>query len=190
MDEIKNRWKLLKDSFNREVRNITRNNNTAKWAHFEQMSFLLKGSNSLLLPSAYLSQSLVEIDNQSASSCDNELSINSVYTPEENYSPTPKRKKTKKEFQSSGSDFYNYQSTPAVEWQSEPRHDHSNEDYLFLMSLLPTFEKMSARQKMRVKIKMMQDVYEAVFNDSVSEHSSSKKNSVDSGLSSSVSSGS
>lgn len=186
MDEIKNRWKLLKDSFNREVRNITRNNNTAKWAHFEQMSFLLKGSNSLLLPSAYLSQSLVEIDNQSASSCDNEPSTNSVYTPEENYSPTPKRKKPKiSSFQSS--DFYS--STPAVEW-TEPRHDHSNEDYLFLMSLLPTFEKMSARQKMRVKIKMMQDVYDAVFNDSVSEHSSSKNDSVDSGLSSSVSSGS
>ncbi|GFU22375.1 uncharacterized protein NPIL_213021 [Nephila pilipes] len=180
VDEVKNRWKILKDSFNREVRNMAKNgNHSSRWAHFESMSFLLKGSNNLLLPSAYLSQSLIELDSQNTTSisCDNEFSENSLASPEEDIeSVSSRKKKVKGNHTPPNSSIEISNSTPyqinsQIEWNGSTgfRHEHGNEDYYFLLSLLPSFERMSPRQKMLVKIKMMQDVYDAAYGDSTSD---------------------
>ncbi|KAG8190008.1 hypothetical protein JTE90_000107 [Oedothorax gibbosus] len=201
VDEVKNHWKLLKDSFNSEVRNLKHNSNTPKWIHMEQMSFLLSGTNSLLLPTAYLAH--IEADNQSnASSCDNKPLVESVYSLEERPSPPSKKKKINHNYAQSSNLSTHFQpsnvskilgsnmlqSTPALALndQGTSRPEHSNADYLFLMSLLPTFKKMSPKRKMLLKIKMMQDVYNVMFNDS---EVLINNNSCDSGFNS-VSSGS
>ncbi|GIY49883.1 uncharacterized protein CDAR_102341 [Caerostris darwini] len=179
VEEVKSRWKILKDSFNREVRNMAKNGNScSKWAYFDSMSFLLKGSNSLLLPSAYLSQSMIELNspNTSSASYYNELSENSLHSPEEDTESISSRKRikvTNSTMLNNGTDSMNssgYQTNSSVEYTGF-RTEQSSEDYYFLMSLLPSFERMSPQQKMLVRIKMMQDVYEAAYGEMSSDYS-------------------
>ncbi|XP_015904541.1 transcription factor Adf-1 [Parasteatoda tepidariorum] len=182
--EVKSRWKLLKDSFNREIRNMARGgHSTTKWVHFDQMSFLMKGTNSLLLPrvnfetesdSGYLSQSMFEVDSESqnttSNSAENELSENSYITIEDIEAISPKKKKRKVYYTSTNNkgELSNPICAESPDEKPSFHLDPSNEDYLFLTSLLPTLERLSAKKKMLFKIKLMQNLFEAAYGEETS----------------------
>ncbi|GBM20137.1 hypothetical protein AVEN_81112-1 [Araneus ventricosus] len=186
VDEVKSQWKTLKYTFLRELRSTAKSGQPSKWNHFDSMSFLLQGFNTLLLPSPYSSQNLPEFNSPYISSvaCDNEFSENSsVACPEED--PESSQSKKLKINPKDGAEILTstpYQSNLPFQFNGL-RPEDNNEDYYFLMSLLPSFERMPAQQKMFLKIKIMQDVYNASYGGSMPNLDTSSSSGIDTGSS-------
>ncbi|XP_055950455.1 uncharacterized protein LOC129984565 [Argiope bruennichi] len=170
VEEVKSQWKALKDTFIREMRRTAKSGQGSKWNYFDSMSFLFQGLNTLLLPSA-ISQSLTEFDSPYASSisCENEFSENSSVAYPEEDPKSSQRKKVKFNQENTDGILHStpYQSVSPIQFNG-PRPEDFNEDYYFLLSLLPSFKRMPDQQKMILKIKIMQEVCNAAHGESVS----------------------
>ncbi|RXG71251.1 hypothetical protein Avbf_02703 [Armadillidium vulgare] len=196
--EVKNRWKLLRDSFNRELRKIPKNSgekinfeNASKWVHFKDMLFL---KDELATPAVDgSSKSLTEEFgpgiNESLDKALNILEQRSVpYEAEEinddhmayislkqTESPARKRK-TQRQMDHNFLNFIEEGEKHEVNSQSEQSSSNS-EDYHFLMSLLPSLEQLPPRKKFITKIEIQKLIYEAMFEEPIPNGKSSSDNS-------------
>ncbi|CAL1299308.1 unnamed protein product [Larinioides sclopetarius] len=186
VDEVKSRWKTLKDTFFRELKSTAKSGQPSKWSCFDNMSFLLQGSNTLLLPSPYSSQCLSEFNSPYVSSvtCGNKFAESSSAACPDEDPESSQRKKLKINPKDATEILTStpYQSSVPIQL-NELHPENNNEDYYFLMSLLPSFERMPTQQKMFLKIKIMQDVYNTTYGGTMPNLNTSLSSGIDTGSS-------